>query len=95
LSGGLGMVWLVLALLAGLAVGFLFRLPSAILQWIDCSIVFSLILMLVSLGIEAGNEPKLHHLLDHRWGLVVALLGIVAFASLLWGWVLERGLRKP
>ncbi len=85
------MLWLVVALLVGIALGLTFRLPERALRLIDISIFVSLAIMLFGLGIEVAQNPKLQKAVSNHAVTVLALLASVSLASIIWGWLLERG----
>lgn len=85
------MVWMAVALLAGIIVGLTLRLPSKVLRLLDISIFASLAVMLFGLGVEVAQNPKLHKTLGNHAFSVLILLASVSFASVFWGWLLERG----
>jgi uncharacterized membrane protein YczE len=85
------MVWLVLALLIGIAIGLAFRLPEKALRLLDFSILVSLALMLFGLGTEIAQNPKLQKTVNNHALSVLVLLASVSLASIFWGWLLERG----
>ncbi len=85
------MVWLVLALLFGIAIGSTFRLPEKALRLLDFSILVSLAFMLLGLGTEIAQNPKLQKTVNNHALSVLVLLASVSLASLFWGWLLERG----
>lgn len=85
------MIWLVVALIVGIAVGLAFRLPKRALKLLDISIFASLAMMLFGLGIEVAQNPKLQKAVSNHAITVLALLVSVTLASVIWGWLLERG----
>ncbi len=85
------MVWLVLALLIGIAVGSVFRLSEKALRLLDFSVLASLAFMLFGLGIEIAQNPKLQKTVNNHALSVFVLLASVSLASIFWGWILERG----
>jgi len=85
------MGWLVAALLAGVAIGLRFRLSPKTLRLLDHTVTASLVAMLMGFGIQVGGNPKLNQTLDKHSLTVFALLAGVSLASLLWGWLMERG----
>ncbi|MEM4762189.1 MAG: LysO family transporter [Thermofilum sp.] len=85
------MVWLVIALVLGIAVGLAFRLPERALKLLDISIFASLAFMLFGLGVEVAQNPKLRMTVNNHAVTVLVLLASVSLASIIWGWLLERG----
>ncbi len=85
------MVWLAVALVAGIVLGLVFRLPERTLFWLDKSIFASLALMLFGLGVEVAQNPKLQKAVSSHAITILALLVSVSIASMFWGWLLEKG----
>lgn len=85
------MVWVAIALLAGILVGLTLRLPQKVLRFLDISLFASLAVMLLGLGIEVAQNPKFQKTVNNHALLVLTLLASVAVASTFWGWLLERG----
>lgn len=85
------MVWLVIALVAGIVIGLTVRLPKEALRLLDTSIFVSLAIMLFGLGVGVAQNPKLQKTLGNHTFSVLVLLVSVSVASMVWGWLLERG----
>lgn len=85
------MVWLAITLIVGIFVGLIFRLPEKTLRLLDISIFVSLAVMLFGLGVGVAQNPKLQKTLGNYALSVLILLVSVSLASIIWGWLLERG----
>ena len=88
------MLWLIACLIVGVLVGIRWSPPPIAVKWLHHSLTFSLVLLLVGLGMQVGNNPQLAHALSRYAIAIGALLAFSALASIAWGIVLERGWRN-